>query len=65
MGTDEAMTVGSLLLQIVHWFGSAVPLTILCFMIVFIARGKKVKANTVISYIVVAVIMFIILLRTN
>lgn len=47
-----------------HYVGSATPLAILCFMLAFISGGKKVKMKTVGSYIVVAVIMFVILLRT-
>jgi hypothetical protein len=49
---------------ILHYIGSAMPLAILCYMIVFILRGKKIKNKTVISYVVVAVLMFFILLRT-
>lgn len=56
--------VATFLLNIIHLIGSAVPLTILCFMIVFIMKGKKVKTSTVGQYIVIAVIMFVILLRT-
>lgn len=52
------------LLQILHWIGSAVPLTILCLMLAIIKSGKKVKWKTIGSYTVVAFIMFFILLRT-
>lgn len=50
--------------MVLHYIGSATPLAILCFMLAFISGGKKVKMKTVGSYIVVAVIMFVILLRT-
>lgn len=49
---------------ILNYIGSATPLAILCFMLAFISGGKKIKMKTVGSYIVVAVLMFIILLRT-
>ena len=49
---------------IFHLIGSAMPLAILCYVLVFIMKGKKVKRETLISYIVVAVLMFGILLRT-
>lgn len=49
---------------ILHYIGSATPLAILCYMLAFISGGKKIKMKTVGSYIVVAVIMFVILLRT-
>lgn len=49
---------------ILNYVGSATPLAILCFMLAFISGGKKIKMKTVGSYIVVAVLMFIILLRT-
>lgn len=52
------------ILQVTHWIGSAVPLTILCLMIALIMGGKKVKWKTVGSYIVVSFIMFLILSRT-
>lgn len=47
-----------------NYIGSAMPLTVLCYMIVFILFGKKIKKETIVSYIVVGVLMFIILLRT-
>lgn len=52
------------LMGIFNLIGSAMPLTILCFMVVFIMKGRKVKKNTIVSYIVVAVLMFFLLLRT-
>lgn len=58
------MSVSDWVWYILHLIGSAMPLAILCFMIVFIMFGRKIKKKTVISYIVVAAIMFIILLRT-
>lgn len=50
--------------MVLHYIGSATPLAILCFMLAFISGGKKVRMKTVGSYIVVAVIMFFVLLRT-
>jgi hypothetical protein len=50
--------------MILHYIGSAMPLAVLCFMIVFILKGHKIKNKTVVSYIVVAILMFFILLRT-
>ncbi len=50
--------------MLLNYIGSAMPLSILCFMLAFISGGKKVKMKTVGSYVVVAVIMFFILLRT-
>lgn len=47
-----------------NYIGSAMPLTVLCYMIVFILFGKKIKKETIVSYLVVAVLMFLILLRT-
>lgn len=55
-------TVKQVFSQLFNYVGSSVPLIILCYMIVFILHGKKVKWKTVISYVVVAVIMFMILL---
>ena len=56
---------GTFLLDIFDYIGSAMPLAILCFMIVFIFRGKKIKGTTIVSYCVMATIMFLILLRTK
>lgn len=56
--------MGTFIMSIFNLIGSAMPLTILCFMIVFIAKGRKVKKQTIVSYAIVAVIMFLILLRT-
>lgn len=50
--------------KIFNLIGSAMPLAVLCYIIVFIVKGRKVKGSTVVSYIVVAVLMFLILLRT-
>lgn len=49
---------------VLHYIGSATPLAILCYMLAFISKGKKIKMKTVGSYVVVAVLMFFILLRT-
>lgn len=57
-------TVVNIVWTILHYIGSATPLAILCYMLAFITRGKKIKMKTVGSYIVVAVLMFFILLRT-
>lgn len=54
----------SILLKIWDWIGSALPLAVLCYIIVFLFRGKKIKVNTLISYMLISVIMFLILLRT-
>ena len=61
--TNQVDIVG-VIWHILHLIGSAMPLAILCYIIVFIAKGRKVKNSTVVSYIVVAVLMFLILLRT-
>lgn len=58
------MSASEIIWYILHLIGSAMPLAILCFMIVFIAKGHKIKWKTITSYTVVAVIMFFILLRT-
>lgn len=61
MGNQEIVDT---IWTVLHYIGSATPLAILCFMLAFISGGKKVKMKTVGSYVVVAVIMFVILLRT-
>lgn len=58
------MNIGQALLYLLHLIGSAAPLAILCYMLVFLAKGKKVKVKTVVSYLVVGTIMLFILLRT-
>ena len=58
------MSLMDVIWYIFHLIGSAMPLAILCYVLVFIMKGKKVKQETLISYIVVAVLMFGILLRT-
>ena len=58
------MAIVQVLWYILHLIGSAMPLTILCYILVFIMKGRKVKQSTLVSYIVVAVIMFFVLLRT-
>ena len=58
------MSASEIIWYILHLIGSAMPLAILCFMIVLIAKGHKIKWKTIASYTVVAVIMFFILLRT-
>lgn len=56
--------VSDVIWMVLHYVGSATPLAILCFMLAFISKGKKIKKKTVGSYVVVAIIMFVILLRT-
>ena len=58
------MAIVQVLWYILHLIGSAMPLAILCYILVFIMKGRKVKQSTLVSYIVVAVIMFFVLLRT-
>lgn len=58
------MTLEERIWYVLHLIGSAMPLAVLCFIIVFVAMGRKIKGSTVVSYIVVAVLMFLILLRT-
>ena len=58
------MSLMDVIWYIFHLIGSAMPLAILCYVLVFIMKGKKVKQETLISSIVVAVLMFGILLRT-
>lgn len=58
------MVIVQVLWYILHLIGSAMPLAILCYILVFIMKGRKVKQSTLVSYIVVAVIMFFVLLRT-
>lgn len=58
------MELSTIVWTVLHYIGSAMPLAILCFMIVFILKGYKVKTKTVTSYIVIAVFMFFILWRT-
>ena len=58
------MDLVSIATQFINYVGSAMPLAILCFMIVFLLFGRKVKAQSLISYLIIAVLMFIILLRT-
>lgn len=50
-------------LTVFNLIGNALPLAILCYIIVFLIGGKKIKIQTLISYVVVAVVCFIILLR--
>ena len=50
--------------QVLHYIGSAMPLTILCYMIVFIMKGNKIKDKTVNSYAIISIILFLILWRT-
>ena len=49
---------------VLHYIGSAMPLSILCYMLAFITNGKKIKKKTVLSYMVVAAIMFFVMWRT-
>ena len=53
-----------MLMKFFNLIGSAMPLTILCFMLVFIYKGRKVKKSTIVSYVIIAILMFFILLRT-
>lgn len=52
------------LVYITHLIGSTTPLIILYYIMVFVIKGKKIKMQTMISYLVVAFLMFFILLRT-
>jgi hypothetical protein len=61
----EGNTVSTVIWQILDYIGSAMPLAILCYMLAFISKGKKIKMKTVGAYVVVAVIMFFIMLRTS
>lgn len=61
MNTENISTI---VWSILHLIGSAMPLAILCYMLAFISDGKKIRKKTIGSYVVVAVIMFVILLRT-
>lgn len=56
--------MAQVILTIAHLIGSAMPLAILCLMLALLLSNKKVKDKTVYSYCFVAVVMFIILLRT-
>lgn len=58
------MSLVEIIWNILHLIGSAMPLAVLCYIIVFLIKGKKIKQETLISYIVVAVLMFGALLRT-
>lgn len=58
------MDFKAILLYIWNLIGSALPLAVLCYILVFLFRGKKIKTNTLTSYIIISVIMFLILLRT-
>lgn len=58
------MSLADFVWYIFHLIGSAMPLAVLCYIIVFIVKGRKVKSATLISYIVVAALMFGVLLRT-
>ena len=60
----DSQQIVDLVWQVLHYIGSATPLAILCYMLAFITKGKKIKKKTVGSYVVVAIIMFVILLRT-
>ena len=56
--------MNEVILNVIHLIGSAMPLAVLCLMLAILKGGKKVKTKTVASYVLVAVLMFIILLRT-
>lgn len=61
---EEPNVVVDAIWMVLHYIGSAAPLAVLCFMLALISKGKKIKKKTVGSYVVVAIIMFVILLRT-
>lgn len=48
----------------INVIGSVVPLTILCMMIVMVKNSKHREKGRLLSYTVVAIIMFILLLRS-
>ena len=56
--------MGQVILNIAHLIGSAFPLAVLCFMIALIKEKGKVEDKSIISYCIVALMMFILLLRT-
>ncbi len=51
-------------MQILHLIGSALPLAILCLMVVLMLRARKFKGSNILAYAIVSVFMFIVLLRT-
>lgn len=61
---EQLVTPADYIWHVLNLIGSAMPLCILCFMLVFIMRGIKIRKKTVISYVIISVILFIILLRT-
>lgn len=58
------VSISSIVWTILNYIGSATPLAILCYMLAFISKGAKIRKKTIGAYVVVAVIMFVILLRT-
>lgn len=54
----------SIIIQVMHYIGSAMPLAILCYMIVFMLKGNKIKTKTINSYVIVSILLFFILWRT-
>jgi len=56
--------MAQIILTIAHLIGSALPLAVLCFMIALIKDKPKVEDKSIVSYCIVALMMFIVLLRT-
>jgi hypothetical protein len=52
------------LMSVITYIGSALPLTILCLCLSVIIVNKKVSKKMLTSFIIIAVIMFFILLRS-
>lgn len=51
-------------MYVLNLIGSALPIIVLSFMIVFIIKNKKLDKKVLASYVLIAVLMFFILLRT-
>lgn len=60
----NAEAISATVWYVLHLIGSAMPLAILCYMLAFIMGGKKIRKKTIGAYVIVALIMFVILLRT-
>lgn len=56
--------VESTIWHILDLIGSAMPLAVLCFLISFIIHAKSFNKATLGAYIVMAILMFLLLLRT-
>ena len=50
--------------RLLDLIGSAVPLAILCFILATLLRSRKVDSKLLITYLFIAVLLFIVLLRT-